>query len=76
MKRMLSWILILATVLGLLPAAATQVYARETADYTVETLVTADFAPADHEQLLEGYVYQLFYGGVATYGRKSGDQLT
>ena len=44
--------------------------------YTAVSADAVDTVSLDNAQLLEGYAYSLFYGQVATYGRKAGDRLT
>ena len=78
MKRIVSCILAFWIVVGCVPANAFQVYATKTeTDYTVsETSVVADPDFSDGDELLDGYIYQLFYGNAVTYRRKAGDLLT
>lgn len=78
MKRIVSCILVLLMVAGCVPVDAFQVYAVNTASgYTVfEDSVVADPDFSDGEELLDGYIYQLFYGKTVAYRRKAGDLLT
>ena len=49
---------------------------QQTPAYTALTAATADAESLDHDQLLEGYAYSLFFGGIATFRRLAGDRLT
>lgn len=72
MKRVISWILALLILMSAVPAFAL----ADTEDaVSVESLI-ADPEAEGGEDLLEGYIYQLFYGQITTYRRKAGDQLT
>jgi len=72
MKRAISWLLMLLILMTCVPAT---VLAEPETVIATESVI-ADPESADGEELLEGYIYQLFYGRIATYRRKAGDQLT
>ena len=75
MKRILSWILAIVLTVGCVPVNALEVEAAAQT-YTIQTATAAEQEGMDAEELLDGYAYQLFYGGVETYGRKAGDRLS
>lgn len=74
MKRLLSWLLALLVAAGCVSAGEVAAFAAPAYSVAQESLI-ADAVPSNGEELLEGYVYQLFYGST-TYGRKAGDRLT
>lgn len=78
MKRIVSWMLVFLLVVSCMPADALAVYAAQTElEYTVsKESVIADTDSLYEEELLDGYVYQLFYGNAVAYRRKAGDLLT
>ena len=71
-KRIFSWFLALLILVGSVPAVA---LAESDGEVFVQSLI-ADPDSEDGEELLDGYIYQLFYGQIATYRRKAGDRLT
>lgn len=77
MKKIISWLLAMLLVIGCLPAETVwAVSAGDTPAYIVsESAANPDPIGADNEQLLDGYIFQLFYGA-ATFGRLAGDRLT
>ena len=78
MKRILSWCLALALILGCIPG---QIFAtalqEESLQPAGESLCAyGDVNLLDNDALFAGYAWQMFYGSATTYRRLAGDLLT